>query len=102
MRGRFRPSATGLRGRRSSRRRSSGGFSALWGAGPGGGPAIWRAPAPRCGASGDADELELDVKRLSIERLHHIFVRAGLERRANVRHVVFGGAENDLWLVPMA
>src|SRR4029078_1606722 len=49
--------------------------------------------------SGDADELQLDVKRLSVERLHHIFVGARLERRADMRHVIFGGAEDDLRLV---
>jgi hypothetical protein len=43
-----------------------------------GGPAIWRAPAPRRPNSGDADELQFDVKRLAVEGLHHIFVGTGL------------------------
>src|SRR6185436_12711320 len=45
--------------------------------------------------SGDADELQLDVKRLAVEGLHHIFVGAGLKRGANVSHVVFGRAKHD-------
>src|SRR5690349_19537743 len=49
--------------------------------------------------SGDADELKLDVQRLAVERLHHIFVGTGFESGTNVRHVVLGGAEHDLWLV---
>ncbi len=68
---------------------------------PVGGPAIWRAPAPRSRAR-HADELKLDVQRLSIERLHHIFVSAGFKRCSDMRHVIFSGAENDLGLVAMA
>src|SRR5689334_13285343 len=68
--------------------------------------ASWRsrvvASARSIPASGDADELQLDVKRLAVEGLHHIFVRARLERGADVRHVVLGGAEDDLWLVAMS
>ena len=52
--------------------------------------------------SGYADELKLDVQRLSIERFHYIFVRTGFERGTDVRHVVLGGAEDDLGLVFMA
>jgi len=52
--------------------------------------------------SGDADELQLNVKRLSVEWLHHIFVGTGLERGTNMRHVVLGGAKHDLRLVGMA
>src|SRR6201999_593702 len=53
-------------------------------------------------SSGDADELKLDVKRLAIERLHHIFVGSRFERRTDVRHVVLGRAENHFWLVAVA
>src|SRR3982750_1361259 len=49
-----------------------------------------------------ADELELDVERLAVERLHHILIRAGFKRRADMRHVIFGRAEHDLGLVAMA
>src|SRR5213075_2425253 len=52
--------------------------------------------------SGDADELQLDVKRLAVEGFHDIFVGTRLERRADVRHVILGGAEDDLGLVGMA
>src|SRR5579884_1579231 len=97
---RFPPCATGPPGRPSNRRRSSGEFCPGWQYGtPEGGPAIWRAPAPRSGYSADADELELDVERFAVERLHDIFVGARLERRADMRHVVFGGAEHDLRLI---
>src|SRR3954453_2802312 len=102
MPGRFRSSATGRRGRRSSHRRSSAGSSGSIGAPPDGGPAIWRAPAPRPGTLSDADELKFDVQRLAVEGFHHIFVSASLKRGANVRHVVFGGAENDLGLIAVA
>src|SRR5438045_1551121 len=47
-------------------------------------------------ASGDADQLELAFERFPIERLHHIFVRAGIDRGANMSHAVFGRAEYDL------
>jgi hypothetical protein len=56
------------------------------------------ASARSCRASGDADELQLDVKRLAIERLHHIFVRSGLKCReicamsfSVVQKTTFGG-----------
>ncbi len=72
----------------------------------------WRRPrqaVPRSGerplhlgTSGDADELKLDVERFPIERLHHIFVGARFEGRANMRHVVLGGAEDDLRLIAVA
>src|SRR6185503_3222543 len=52
--------------------------------------------------SGDADELKLDVERLAVEGLHYLFVRTGFERGANVRHIVLGGAKNDLGLVVVA
>src|SRR5687768_9028933 len=79
-----------------------------WRRPPGGiDPASWpdrdKAGTPLiAAASGHADELQLDVQRFAIERLHDIFVGAGLERGADVRHVVFGGAEDDLGLVFMA
>src|SRR5688572_33469051 len=49
--------------------------------------------------SGDADELQLDVERLAVERLHHIFVGARFKRGADMRHVVLGRTEDDLGLV---
>src|SRR5437868_9490582 len=106
MQDRLRSSATELPGRPSNRRRSSGesvdAEFVYCCAGPGSGPAIWRAPAPWLPVSGDADELKLDVQRLAVERLHHIFVSARIESRADVGHVVLGGAEDDLGLVGMA
>jgi hypothetical protein len=48
------------------------------------------------------DELKLDVERLAIERLHHILIGAGFERRADVSHVVLSRAEDDFRLVAMA
>src|SRR5690606_16579704 len=53
-------------------------------------------------ASGDADELELDVQSLAVERLHHILIRAGFQGRADMRHVILGCAEDDLGLVVVA
>src|SRR6266404_3550341 len=98
---RFRPFATGPPERPSNHRRSSAGSVGVSCGSPESGPAIWRAPAPCTGYSGDADELELDVERFAVERLHHIFVGARLERRADVRHVVLGCAEHDLRLIAM-
>src|SRR5206468_7841689 len=89
------------RGQPSNHRRSSAGFCGLWCAVPESGPAIWRAPAPWSPYSGNADELELDVKRLAIKRLHDVFVSTGFESRADMRHVVFGCAKDDLGLVLM-
>ena len=34
--------------------------------------------------SGDADDLQLALQRIAIERLHHIFVGAGIDRRADM------------------
>src|SRR5260221_2753875 len=99
MRGRSRPSATAPRERSSNRRRSSAGYCDLCCGSPESGPAIWRAPAPSPGRSGDADELKFDVERLAVEWLHHIFVGARFERRADMRHVVFSCAEHDLRLI---
>src|SRR4249919_1037706 len=52
--------------------------------------------------SGDADELQFDVKCFPVEGLHHILIRTGFKRRADMRHVVFCGAKHDLGLVGMA
>ena len=42
------------------------------------------------------------MERFAVEGLHDIFVGARLERRADMRHVVLGGAEHDLRLIAMA
>ena len=47
----------------------------------------------------DADELQLDVERFAVERLHHILIGTGFERGADVRHVIFGCAKHHLGLV---
>src|SRR5690349_6593844 len=98
---RYRSCAKGPPGRPSNRRRSSTGCGACLAVAPAGGPAIWRAPAPRR-TSGDADELKLDVKRFPIEGFHHIFVGARFEGCANMRHVILGVAEHDLRLIAVA
>src|SRR5437763_1284525 len=98
---RFRPFATARRARSLNRPRSLAGFCGVNWRDPKSGPAIWRAPAPWPGRSGDADELKLDMQRFAVERLHDVFVCACLERGADVRHVVLGRAENDLGLVAM-
>src|SRR5205814_9741417 len=99
---RFRPCATAPPGRPSNRRRSSAGFCGVSCGGPNSGPAIWRAPAPSPGCSGDADELELDVERFAVEGLHHIFVGARFQGGTDMRHVILGGAKHDLGLVAVA
>src|SRR3546814_9351215 len=43
--------------------------------------------------SGHADDLELALKRLAIERLHHIFVGARLDRGPDIGHAVLGRSE---------
>src|SRR5205085_11164514 len=49
--------------------------------------------------SGRADEQQLDLQGVVIERLHHVFVRPRGDRLADVRDIVLGGAEDDLGLV---
>src|SRR5678810_56559 len=59
------------------------------------------ASARSMSGSGDADELQFDVKRLAVEWLHHIFVGARFERCADVRHVILGRAKHHFGLVGM-
>ena len=66
-----------------------------------GGSAGWSRPPPRkCRLAGsrDADDLQLGLERVAVERLHHIFVGAGVDRGADMGDVVLGGAEDDLGL----
>src|SRR6478672_5744405 len=46
--------------------------------------------------SDQSDFLELRRNDVLVERLHDVFVGAGMQRARNVRDVVFGGAEHDL------
>src|SRR3546814_1502669 len=45
-----------------------------------------------------ADKLQLDLQRLVIERLHHVFVGTRFDCFADMGHVIFGGAEDNLGL----
>src|SRR3546814_3276139 len=40
-------------------------------------------------------DLKLGLEDFPVERLHDVFVRPGVDRRADMRHVVFGRAEDD-------
>src|SRR5882757_65945 len=49
--------------------------------------------------SDQTDFLELGFDDLLVERLHDVFVGARVQRARDMRHVVFGGAEDDLGAV---
>ena len=47
----------------------------------------------------EANQLKLDLKRFVIERFHDVFVGASADRFADMRDVIFSGAEYDFGFV---